>query len=178
MQKSEADDQSWARGREQARASRPTTPESADRREVGICLGVRGACHHSEGGTGGTNTAPQKKFTPSGRTIIPMNPSMQTRLTNVANKVVGTVGLPSNNTQGLGHHETVLQETRGKATEHIGPATALRRECSYTVLHTAAQHSQKCVFHHPPPQEGHGLLNDTGRKTRRHVPESFQYRRY
>lgn len=43
MQKSEADDQSWARGREQARASRPTTPESADRREVGICLGVRGA---------------------------------------------------------------------------------------------------------------------------------------
>lgn len=112
----------------------------------------------------------------------PRTQRMQARLTNVANKVVGTVGLPSNNTQGLRHHETVLQETRGKATEHTGPGAALRRECSHTVLHTAAHHSDVCFS--PPKASGgrhnlrkamdsRGFLNDTRRKTRRHVPREL-----
>lgn len=75
---------------------------------------------------------------------------MQIRLTHIANKVVGTVGLPSDNTQGLGHHETVLQERRGKATEHTGLATARKRTVPSTVptLTSAVQ-------------AGHGLQRPT-----------------
>lgn len=43
-----------------------------------------------------------------------------TTLTNVADEVVGAVGLPSNHPQGLGHHETVLQEGVRAGAEQAG----------------------------------------------------------
>ena len=47
------------------------------------------------------------------RETTPLPPtSLQTPLTHVADEVAGTVGLPSNHAQGLGHHEAVLRGGR------------------------------------------------------------------
>lgn len=47
------------------------------------------------------------------RETTPLPPtSLQTPLTHVADEVAGTVGLPSDHAQGLGHHEAVLRGGR------------------------------------------------------------------
>jgi hypothetical protein len=79
----------------------------------------------------------------------PLSPHLQAdraslgpQLTHVANEVVGAVGLPSNNAQGLRHHETVLQERgRGEATEHLGPADGMPGGCPQTGTDTTMWHA-------------------------------------
>lgn len=65
-------------------------------------------------------------------------PDRCTRLTNVADEVVGTVRLPSNDTQGLGHHETVLWREDNKLVSTL---------CSWTGAESLAQQASPAHSH-------------------------------
>lgn len=99
--------QGWTAGRSGRRGAWRPAAASWGHRPPGSCCrtGHRESSQHPRDGWAVLQTSPC--CSAPGGWGAPAEPP----LTNVADEVVGTVGLPSDHSQGLGHHEAALQDT-------------------------------------------------------------------